>query len=102
MNTYSWGTGLQISGSISDHHHRFEAVLLLQHAYHFSFAAALCCGLSFVKTGVFTCKFRWRLETDTRPERAEWTETSTRQRDPALTIKVELESVGVDVMQGDV
>lgn len=54
MSTYSWRISLQISGSIPDHHHSLEAVLLLQHVDHFSFSTALSCGLSLIETSILT------------------------------------------------
>lgn len=53
QNTYSGGTRLQVGGAVSNHHHCFKAVLVLQKADNLSFAATLGCGLTLIKAGIF-------------------------------------------------
>lgn len=66
QEAYSRGARLQVGGTVSDHHHRLEAVLLLQGADDLSFAAALGGGLALVKTG----ELAWRIteEMENAPE----------------------------------
>lgn len=95
---YSGRARLQVGGAVSDHHHRLEAVLLLQNADDLSLAAALGGGLALVKAGVLAWKTsggRARQGSGGRvPREVAWRH--------ALTVEVELEPVCVDVMLRDV
>lgn len=52
QNTYSGRTSLKVSGAISDHHHRLEAILLLQNANNLSFSTTLSSGLTLIKASI--------------------------------------------------
>lgn len=96
-SAYSGGARLQVGGAVSHHHHRLEAVLLLQDADDLPFAAALGCGLTLVETGVLA----WKITTEElESETVEVLEELERRE--AVTVEVELEAVGVDVMLRDV
>lgn len=49
---------LQVGGAVPDHHHRLEAVLLLQKADHLAFAATLGRGLMLVEAGILAWKIK--------------------------------------------
>lgn len=90
---------LQVGGAVSDHHHRLEAVLLLQKADDLAFAATLGRGLMLVEAGILAWKRREEFgehdhQGSESPEEA--------PRRDALTVEVELEPVCVDVMLRDV
>lgn len=55
-SAYGGGARLQVGGAVSHHHHRLEAVLLLQDADDLPFAAALGRGLTLVEAGVLAWK----------------------------------------------
>lgn len=97
-SAYSGGARLQVGGAVSHHHHRLEAVLLLQEADDLAFAAALGRGLTLVETGVLAWKMRGGVG------RARWPRSpeGARNGGDALTVEVELEAVGVDVVLRDV
>lgn len=64
QGAYGGRARLQVGGAVSDHHHRLEAVALLQGADDLSFAAALGCGLTLVETGVLAWKTAEELENE--------------------------------------
>lgn len=53
--THSRRARLQVRGSVSDHHHRLEAVFLFEKADDPSLATALACGLALIKSSVLPC-----------------------------------------------
>ena len=54
VDTYCRGTGLQVCSTITNHHHVFEAVLLLEHVDHPALSTTLSSGLALIKSCILT------------------------------------------------
>lgn len=102
-SAYSGRARLQVGGAVPHHHHRLEAILLLQDADDLPFASALGCGLTLVETGVLAWKITEELERERERARS-WRSSEVPgelEWRADLTVEVELEAVRVDVMLRD-